>query len=215
MCYERRMHTTHHHHCHCKKEIHDTKLVVLTGGPGAGKTAIAEIAKRTFCEHVLVLPEAASIIYSGGFWRRPTTAGRKACQYSIFHVQHAQESMIEEEKGHGLVICDRGSLDGLAYWPEPEESFFKKMGTTREAELARYHAIVHLHPPTAENGYNYENPVRTESPEEAAELDARIINAWRGHPNIHFVESTLDFVDKVKLTIDLIHSEMPGCCQSN
>jgi len=38
-------------------------LVVLTGGPGAGKTAFLEIARRNFCEHIAVLPEAASIVF--------------------------------------------------------------------------------------------------------------------------------------------------------
>ena len=40
--------------------------MVLTGGPGAGKTAVLEVVRRTFCEHVTVLPEAASILFMGG-----------------------------------------------------------------------------------------------------------------------------------------------------
>ena len=33
--------------------------IVLTGGPGGGKTAVLEVVRRHFCEHVVVLPEAA------------------------------------------------------------------------------------------------------------------------------------------------------------
>ena len=36
-----------------------TKLIVLTGGPGAGKTAILEMAKKIIGEKSIILPEAA------------------------------------------------------------------------------------------------------------------------------------------------------------
>ncbi len=51
---------------------HAPALVVLTGGPGAGKTAVLEIVKRNFCEHVQILPEAAGIVFGGGFPRKVT-----------------------------------------------------------------------------------------------------------------------------------------------
>ena len=35
----------------------EPRRVVLTGGPGAGKTAALEMIKQSFCEHVRVLPE--------------------------------------------------------------------------------------------------------------------------------------------------------------
>lgn len=38
---------------------HKRRRVVLTGGPGAGKTATLELIRQSFCEHVHVLPEAA------------------------------------------------------------------------------------------------------------------------------------------------------------
>ena len=46
------------------------KRIVITGGPGAGKTAILELARRDLCAHVEVLPESARIVFSGGFPRR-------------------------------------------------------------------------------------------------------------------------------------------------
>ena len=48
------------------------RFVVLTGGPGAGKTAVMEAAKQIFAQDVMILPEAASIVYSGGFPRHAT-----------------------------------------------------------------------------------------------------------------------------------------------
>lgn len=37
---------------------HKRKTIVLTGGPGAGKTAVLELVRQQFCAHVEVLPEA-------------------------------------------------------------------------------------------------------------------------------------------------------------
>ena len=54
--------------CECA-EPHERRRVVLTGGPGAGKTAVLELIRQSFCTHVKVLPEAAGIVFGGGFPR--------------------------------------------------------------------------------------------------------------------------------------------------
>ena len=51
--------------CDCS-ETHKTRRVVLTGGPGAGKTAVLELIRQNFCKHVKVLPESAGILFGGG-----------------------------------------------------------------------------------------------------------------------------------------------------
>ena len=50
--------------CACA-EVHRRRRVVLTGGPGAGKTAVLELIRRSFCRHVLVLPESAGPLVAG------------------------------------------------------------------------------------------------------------------------------------------------------
>ena len=124
--------------CHCKRTTHgDPALVVITGGPGAGKTALLEVVRRYLCEHIAVLPEAAGIVFGGGFWRRESLAARKASQRAIFHVQREMENLIIGEQQVALALCDRGTLDGLAYWPESEESFWAELGTSHEQEFNR------------------------------------------------------------------------------
>ncbi len=54
--------------CACESP-HQGKRIALTGGPGAGKTAVLELLRKYFCKHVRVLPEAASILFGGGFPR--------------------------------------------------------------------------------------------------------------------------------------------------
>ena len=121
---------------------------MLTGGPGAGKTAILELARRAFCSHVAILPESAGVNFRGGFFRRPNLAAQKAAQRAIFYVQHELEQLVKEEGGVAAALCDRGSLDGLAYWPGSYASFFKQIHSSEKRELARYQVVIHLKTPS-------------------------------------------------------------------
>lgn len=202
--------------CECTLPKHSSpKLVVLTGGPGAGKTAVLEIARRNLCEHVAVLPEAASIIFGGGFWRHESLSARKAAQRAIFHVQRESEKLAYEEGKYAVLLCDRGTLDGLAYWPGLDAEFFQELGTTREDELSRYSSVIHLRTPALHQGYNRRNPVRIESAELAAELDRKIALAWRGHSSWNEVASAGDFLDKARAAIELIRAQLPECCKQH
>lgn len=187
---------------------------MITGGPGAGKTAVLEIVRRHFCEHVAVLPESAGIVFGGGFPRWPTEPGRRAAQRAIFHVQRELEQLAEEERSAALTLCDRGTIDGAAYWPGPPETFFAAVGTTEQEQLARYDAVIHLRTPTLNGGYNTSNPLRIESAREAAHIDARIAAAWAAHPRRFFVESSEDFLDKAARALALLRAEVPSCCRT-
>lgn len=68
--------------CECRN-VHDRRRVVLTGGPGAGKTAVLEMIRQSFCSHVKVLPEAASVVFGGGFPREDDPDCRRAAQRAI------------------------------------------------------------------------------------------------------------------------------------
>ena len=198
--------------CACQKTKHEPHLIVLTGGPGAGKTAILELAKRHFCEHVAILPESASIVFGGGFLRKATMPGRKAAQRAIFHVQRELEALVIEEAVSAVALCDRGTLDGIAYWPNSADSFFQELGIKREEELKRYAAVIHLRTPPAHQGYNHQNPMRIETPLQAAEIDQKIFDAWKGHPNQFTIESTRHFLTKATKAIELIRQQIPECC---
>lgn len=202
--------------CVCSKDQHSVaKRIVITGGPGAGKTAVLEMARKNFCEHIAIIPEAASIIFSGGFLRSSSLAGKKASQRAIYHVQRELEQLIEEEKIASISICDRGTLDTLAYWPEKEEQFWSEVRSSKAEELARYAAVIHLRTPTLHQGYNHVNPHRIENAEEAARIDERILEVWKDHPRRFIIQSEDDFISKTVKVIDLIYKELPSCCQAH
>lgn len=203
------------HDCVCPASFHDPRLVVLTGGPGAGKTAVLEVVKRSFCRHVAVLPEAASIVFGGGFPRTASAPMRRGAQRAIFHVQHEIEDATLEEQAAGVVLCDRGLLDGLAYWPDDSGSFWSRVHCTEDEALARYAAVIHLATPEDGGGYDHSNPLRIETAAEAKVLDARIREAWANHARRVVVESKATFLEKLEEAVALIRRELPPCCATH
>ena len=187
----------------------ETRLIVVTGGPGAGKTAALEVIRRDANSHVVVLPEAAGIVFGGGFPRSSTSVGQRAAQRAIFRVQRELERLAIEEGGARVVLCDRGTLDGVAYWPGTQEEFFRDVESSLEAELARYSLVIHLKTPAAHHGYSHENPLRIETARQAAEIDARIARVWSTHPRVVTVECRARFLDKLHAVIQAIRSELP------
>lgn len=199
--------------CRCVAPAHRHVRVALTGGPGAGKTAVLEMATRIFCGHVVILPESASIVFGGGFPRIASPPGRRCAQRAIFHIQRQLEGLAEESDGFAVALCDRGTLDGAAYWPGPPETYWSSVGTSREEELARYAAVVHLSTPSAAQGYNHDNHLRTEEAEEAIAIDHRIAEAWAGHPARVVIPAGLDFAEKALAALARLRDALPPCCR--
>lgn len=201
--------------CACNLTDHRCKLVALTGGPGAGKTAVLEVVRRSLCRHVAVLPESASIVFGGGFPRGASDLERRAAQCAIYQVQRQLERIAEQSSAYAVALCDRGTLDGLAYWPGTPQSYFDEVGTTPSAELSRYAAVVHLRTPSLEHGYDHKNPLRIESPLLAAETDEKIMQAWQNHPRRVIIESSTTFVEKLLRAVTAIREQLPECCRSH
>lgn len=196
--------------CDCR-DHHVPHRVVLTGGPGAGKTAVLELIRLFFCEHVKTLPEAAGIVFGGRFPRSDRPPLRQAAQRAIYHIQRELEAVADADNA-AVVLCDRGTVDCAAYWIG-ESDLFSSVGTTRATELARYHAVIHLQTPTSPQAYNHENPLRLESIEEAAAIDAQIAVQWSPHPRRFVVEPTEDFLHKAARALAILRDEMPACCR--
>lgn len=187
------------------------RRIVLTGGPGAGKTAVLDLLRHELCEHVAILPESAGIVFGGGFPRSARSEVRRAAQRAIFHVQCELEAAFEAN-GSTTLLCDRGALDGVAYWPGPDD-FWRALDTTRMAVLLRYDVVIHLRVPE-EPHYGNQNPLRTETVAEARAIDDRILTAWEGHPKRIVIDSSTDFLEKARRALEAIRAELPSCCRS-
>lgn len=181
--------------------------LVLTGGPSGGKTTLAMAIKKEFSTSVHIIPEAASILFQGGWPRRKNVLGVQHQQKAIYYVQREMEALLYEENAGRLMICDRGSLDGMAYWPGPGPGadFLKSVGTTLESEIARYHWVIHLDT-APEDSYDGTNPLRNEEFEEAWSLNQRIKDAWSHHPQRIVIANHKGghFLDKLRRALNVV-----------
>lgn len=186
--------------------------IVLTGGPGGGKTTAADLFRREIGERVVVVPEAATLLFSGGFPRSNAPLALHAAQKAIYHVQRnleeAQAALFPER----ILLCDRGTVDGAAYWPDEPHGFFGAVGSTLETELGRYDAVIFFETAAA-GGLNIEggNPVRNESIEQALAVDQRLRALWSKHPKFVLVPHNASFFKKISFglaVIDGIVSEL-------
>jgi predicted ATPase len=181
--------------------------IVVTGGPGGGKTTAADLFRRELGDRVVVVPEAATILFSGGFPRSSDPDACRAAQTAIYHVQRNIEDVQSARFPGRVLLCDRGTVDGAAYWPGEPEGFFHHMGTSYEAELQRYDAVVFFES-AASGGMSIENGnrIRNESTEQAAALDRRLRQIWSRHPRFTMVSHSPSFFKKLTFGLAAIQS---------
>jgi len=185
-----------------KRKSHPTKIVI-TGGPSAGKTTLTEILRREFKKTVEVVPESATILFKGGIPRGEEALDKIFQQRAIYHLQTELENYFASTMKDRILVCDRGTLDGLAYWPKTWASFWKELKTSHSAELKRYDWVIHLNTTMSES--YAPTDIRTESWDEALKINQRILKAWEKHPNRIVIPNSRDFSKKLQDAIEIIH----------
>jgi predicted ATPase len=181
------------------------KRIVLTGGPGGGKTTALDLIRREFSGKIATVPEAATMIFSGGIERSSKTHVLKTQQTAIFNLQKHLEDIQRATFENSIILCDRGSLDGLAYWPGESDDFFQSMNTNLKDELARYDAVIFFES-AAKSGESIKsnNPIRNESENAAIVIDDKLQKIWSQHPNFNLIHSAESFINKVMFGITTI-----------
>jgi hypothetical protein len=117
--------------------------------------------------------------------------------------------LITDESKANTIVCDRGSLDSVAYWPGEGSEFFSSLETTLEKQIARYDWVIHLD--TADHdSFDTTNPVRTESHKEALELNEKIKQAWERHPRRIVIPHEAEFLLKIAKAKSVIEKIMAG-----
>jgi len=183
--------------------------VVITGGPGGGKTTAADLFRREIGDRVAVVPEAATLLYAGGFPRSSVSQVRRAAQLTIYNLQRNLEEVTSALSPRSVLLCDRGTVDGAAYWPDEASTFFAAAGSTIEAELARYDAVIFFESsavggrPASSN-----NPERTETLAEAAALDAKLRSFWSAHPHFALVPHHASFIQKIMTGLEVLTAQV-------
>lgn len=185
------------------------KKIVLTGGPGGGKTTALELFKRELKNGVSIVPEAATILFENGYKRSQDPQKLKSTQMAIYFLQKSLETIFATNPDTSVLLCDRGSLDGLAYWPEDEESFFQSIHSNMEKELERYDAVIFFESGACSGSdVKSNNLVRNETTTEAKSLDHKLKEIWSKHPNFHFIGSHESFISKVIAGLETLKNQI-------
>jgi predicted ATPase len=178
------------------------KKIVLTGGPGAGKSVVCDALLKSESNRMVLVPEAATQVYAalGSRWDRMNVEGRRDAQRKIYALQIAQESRLEKlAKTDQFLLLDRGTIDGAAYWPDGPDAYWKDLGTTLEAELARYDAVIILDTAATLGIYDGDesNPVRFECAADAIESGRTLLKLWGAHPNLRTIPAFPHIDEKI------------------
>jgi predicted ATPase len=178
------------------------KRIVLTGGPGAGKTVISAAIAAARPDRFVLVPEAATQVYDAlqTRWDRLDLVGRRDVQRRIYHLQREQEDALSRTAPDKILLLDRGTIDGAAYWPEGPDDYWRDLGTTASAELDRYDAIIWLQTSAALGLYDHDasNPCRFEHPEAAIASGNLLKLLWGGHPRVHHVDAYPSLEEKIE-----------------
>ena len=190
------------------------RRIVLTGGPGAGKTMVSEALARLEPGRFVRVPEAATQVYDSlrTRWDRLDLAGRRDVQRRIYHLQVEQEERLAEAHAGKILVLDRGTVDGAAYWPEGPEDYWRDLGTTLKAELARYDAIIHLQSTAAIGLYDGDasNPCRFEDAEAAVAAGNLVLALYAGHPSVHRVKAYPTLEEKIDAVVGTVRGLGPS-----
>lgn len=171
--------------------------IVLTGGPGGGKTTAADLFRREIGDSLVVVPESATTLFAGGFPRSHNDDAERSIQHAIFRVQRSLEDIQTSLYPDRVLLCDRGTVDGAAYWPDGPAHFFEQMGTTQDDELARYDAALFFETSAVGDVVLEGNRYRTESNARAIELDRSMRAIWSRHPALHVIGHEQSFLRKI------------------
>lgn len=191
--------------------------IVITGGPCAGKSTAMSWIQNAFTQigyTVLFVPETATELITGGVapWTCGTNGDYQKCQMRL---QLDKEKVFEQaaktmNTDKVLIVCDRGTLDNKAYMAGLEFATVLDYLGTNEIELRdNYDAVFHLVTAAkgAEEFYTTaNNAARTETADEAAALDDKLLSVWTGHPHLRVIDNSSNFEDKMKRLIAEISS---------
>src|SRR5580692_10831063 len=165
------------------------KRIVLTGGPGSGKTVVSSAVALGDPKRFVVVPEAATQVYTGARtrWDLVNEVGRRELQRQIYRLQRSQEDRFAAEHPDKILLLDRGTIDGAAYWPDGPEAYWADLGTSLAAELARYDHVIWMQTAAAIGLYDGDNSnaCRFEDAAGAVASGEFLVKLWSGHPHFH------------------------------
>ena len=169
--------------------------IVVTGGPGSGKTEFVERLKSepVLADFVFFNEMARQLLEENPAYRE---------NWAEFHHKIYFRQIGREDAAAGRsFVTDRGTVDAFAF--NPDTMAF--METDIEKEYRRYTEVIQLGSAASLGAEHYRtDDVRHESVEAAMRIERAITAAWSNHPGYRFVKAEVDFEKKYRNFLDAI-----------
>lgn len=193
------------------------KRIVLTGGPGTGKTTVLDKLKTVYEPQgyrVIIIDETATYFILKGI--KPF--GENAIdlvdfQELVMRMQLAKEEIFDRaaemmgEDAKVIIVYDRGAVDNCAYISQEQfEDVMARLNHVKSFAdlLNQYDAVIDL--VGRKDFYTLENnAARSEDADYALELGANTLKSWLGHSKIKIVlpKDTMD--EKVNEVLNIFN----------
>ena len=195
------------------------KRIVLTGGPGSGKTTVLNSIVNIYSSlgvKVIVVSETATEIINSGI--KPFGDDKIDLldfQELVLSLQLSKEKLFDRsielyKKSHPdkdiLVIYDRGAIDNKAYINDKDfNSILNQVcQNSYSSILNKYDLVIDLI--GAKSFYTLENNhARSESADVALTLGEKTLKSWVGHPKVKIVGPKENMNDKVSEVVSYIN----------
>ncbi len=182
--------------------------VVLTGGPGGGKSTAADLLRREIGERVIVVPEAATMLFAGGFpatGRSPGASQARRPRSTTCNATSRTSRPPSTPNGSCCAI-EAPSTAAPTGRTVPTTSTRASAARTSRSSL-RYDAVIFFETAAlGSHGFESENPVRTETQQEAVELDGRLRELWAPHPWFTVIPHSASFFRKMTVGLGILES---------
>lgn len=191
------------------------KKIVLTGGPGSGKTTVIEKINQVFSSQgfkVVIVSETATELMNSGVTFLDGTVSLVDFQELVLRMQLAKEEvvdrMIELSKNDNIiVIYDRGTIDNTAYINK--EEFLEVLARLNHVKsftdlMNKYDLVINL-VGRADFYTTLNNKARYESANDAIALGDKTLKCWLGHDKVKVVLPKDEMADKINEVLNIIN----------
>lgn len=180
---------------------HKVCRIVITGGPGSGKTDFfGRLKGDAALTGFLFFDELARRILAAN----PELRNDLPTLHRMIYTQQVEREDTAEAQPF---VTDRGTVDAFAFHPET----MVDLGTRLEVEYRRYTAVIQLGSAAGLDEKHYRrDDIRNETPAEALEIEGTIRKVWRDHPNYTFVPAVDNLEEKYDRFRGLVAEEIDG-----
>lgn len=186
------------------------KKIVLTGAPSSGKSSVMKELSRLYKDKILLVPESAVVLLSGGF---PAPSHEdleqiRAFQNAIVAVQKGLEFILpRQHSSASFAIFDRGILDGAGFWPPGPKEYLKQFQIDRDSEYKKFTNVIFLELPKPEM-FGGTNDHRFHNYEQSLASERQLESVWKEHPHFTKISAKETLEEKISSVVSVIQEIM-------